>query len=547
MLTDIQISQKTTKKSIAKLVSELNLTDYEPYGKYKAKIDPNSISSDKQGKLILVTAINPTKYGEGKTTTSIGLADALNKIGHQTVLCLREPSLGPTLGLKGGACGGGYAQVMPMEDINLHFTGDIHAIGSAHNLISACIDNHIYQGNKLKINPVKIVWPRAIDLNDRALRQIEVGLSDAKSPTYQTNFVITAASEIMAILCLSQDQADFKQRVAKIIIGYNFDNQPITVADLKIVDAITMLVKDALKPNLVQTLEHNPVLIHGGPFANIAHGCNSLIATQAGLKLADYVVTEAGFGADLGAEKFFDIKSQVGKLKPDLTVLVATIRALKANGQAEDVNQENLAALKTGFANLRQHIENIQKFQLPVIVAINQFASDTEAEINLLQSLLDEMQVSHSLVNVFSQGSAGGVDLATKVVQLIDKQPTNFKPLYQSSDRIEQKLSTIAQQIYRAKKVVLSDQAKQDLAKIKQLGLENSLVCVAKTPFSFSADKDKLGAPEDFDLVINSLKINAGAGLIVAMAGNIMTMPGLPAEPLAQKITIDGDKISGLS
>lgn len=549
MKTDIEIAQNCNKKNIIEIAKNINLSseDIELYGNDKAKIKVNNIKTNNNGKLILVTAMTPTKYGEGKTTTSIGLSDSLNKLNKKTILCLREPSLGPSFGMKGGACGGGYSQVIPMEDINLHFTGDIHAVTSAHNLISAIIDNSIYHGNELNIDPNKITWKRVLDLNDRALRMITVGLSDKpKSKERNTGFDISVASEIMAILCLSNDLMDLKERVSNIIVGYTFDDKPILVKDLGIEGSIALLLKDAIKPNLVQTLENNPVIIHGGPFANIAHGCNSIIATKTALKLADYVVTEAGFGADLGAEKFFDLKCRLGNIKPDAVVLVATLRAIKTHGNAKDINIEDLNSIKEGMNNLIKHVDNIKKYNLNCLVSINVFDNDNKNELNYLKEQLDKLNILNSFCYVYSKGSDGGIDLANKVISIIDNN-NDFKPIYDLNLSIKEKVEIICKNIYGANNVIYSDTAEETINKINKLKLDNLPICIAKTQYSFSDNEKKLGVPENFDISITNINICSGAGFLVCIAGNIRTMPGLPKVPAAVNINIDSNgKIIGL-
>lgn len=547
MQTDIEIAQQAELLSIEQVAAKLALTtdELEFYGQDKAKVVPKSMRG-RNGKLILVTAMSPTKAGEGKTTTSIGLADALAQRGKKVVLALREPSLGPSFGMKGGACGGGYAQVVPMADINLHFTGDLHAISVAHNLLAALIDNHIYQGNQLAINPERIVWKRVVDLNDRALREITVGLPSANGMKngipHQSGFDITVASEIMAILCLSRDLMDFKHRVAKIVVAYNQAGGVVTAGDLRAEGALALLMKDAIKPNLVQTLEGTPALIHGGPFANIAHGCNSLLATKLGLDLADYVVTEAGFGADLGAEKFFDLKCAIGELKPDAVVLVATIRALKLHGGVDliDLASENLMAIEAGFANLKQHIINIRKFALEPIIALNYFPTDTEAEIALLKKLTEGIGAKLAVSKVFAEGGAGGLELADAVLTQLNQSVENrFAPLYGDDLSIFDKLTTVARQIYGAKQVILTQPAQQQLVDLERLGYEKLRVCIAKTQYSFSDDEKLLGAPTGHDFHVRELRLAAGAGFVVAVAGSIFTMPGLPKMPIACQVDID--------
>ena len=550
MKTDIEIAQAALMEPTQQIAEKIGLkaTDLEAYGDYKAKIKsyrPNQ----KLGKLILVTAMSPTKAGEGKTTTSVGLADALTQRGKKTILALREPSLGPSFGMKGGACGGGYAQVVPMEDINLHFTGDIHAITAAHDLLAAMVDNHVYQGNELQINPNKIVWKRVVDLNDRALREITIAEGGKNGTPHKSGFDITVASEIMAILCLSHDLMDFKQRVAKIVVAYSETDKPITAHDLKAEGALALLMKDAIRPNLVQTLEGTPAIIHGGPFANIAHGCNSLIATKLGLELADCVVTEAGFGADLGAEKFFDLKCRLGGLTPAATVIVATIRALKTHGGVayEYLSQPNLDAIKIGFANLQRHIENVRQFGLDPVVALNYFPTDTSDEIELVQDLVQKTNTRMAISEVFTKGGAGGLDLADTVLAQIDASPSNFAPIYSIDQPIETKIEAIATQIYGARSIILSDEAKVQLSDLKKNGYGNLLVCIAKTQYSFSDDETKLGVPKDFDFHIRELRLSAGAGFVVAISGTVLTMPGLPKTPAACHMDIDASgKITGL-
>lgn len=556
MKTDIEIAQSAKMLNITDIAKSIGLTedDLELYGKYKAKISMESIkrlnTNSFVGKLILVTAISPTKAGEGKTTTSVGLADALKKIGKKTILCLREPSLGPSFGIKGGACGGGYAQVVPMEDINLHFTGDIHAVTTAHNLLSAMIDNSIFQGNILNIDPNKVTWKRVVDLNDRALRCVTIGLGGKTNGIPRNSgFDITVASEIMAILCLSKDLMDMKKRFSKIVIGYSYDDLPITAHDLKAEGAMTLVMKDAIKPNLVQTLENTPAFIHGGPFANIAHGCNSLNATITALNLADYVVTEAGFGADLGAEKFFDLKCRYGNLKPNIAVVVATIRALKMHGglNKEELNVEDIKSLEKGFVNLEKHIENIAKYNIPSIVAINIFPTDTEKEINYLKEKCDKLGIKCSLSDVFAKGSDGGIELAQSIVKIIDENKSNFKVLYELNTTIKEKILTVAKEIYGANSVNYNEESSYMIDKLTNLGYGNLPICIAKTQYSLSDDEKKIGRPKDFEINIKEIRLSAGAGFIVCIAGNIMTMPGLPKIPAACNIDIDEfGKITGL-
>ena len=541
-MEDIEIARNAKLKNINEITSKLGIPEdeIEPYGKYKAKISINylnQLEDKKDGKLILVTAINPTPLGEGKTTTSIGLSDALNKINKKTILTLREPSLGPVFGIKGGATGGGHSQVAPMEDINLHFTGDIHAITSANNLLSAMIDNHIFQGNELGFD--KVVWKRCVDLNDRALRKVEIGLSGEKNMSpREDSFDITVASEIMAILCLATSIEDLKRRLGNIIVGYTKESKPITCRDLKAEGSLTVLLKDALNPNIVQTLENNPAIIHGGPFANIAHGCNSVLATKMALKLGDYVVTEAGFGADLGAEKFLDIKCRNLDKSPDAVVIVATLRALKYHGGVakENVNLKNTEAIKEGIHNLLKHVENIRKYGLNPIVAINKFTSDTEEELDVLKKLL-EGKVEYSLLENWAKGGEGAIDLAEKVVNICEKEK-DFKPIYELSGSIREKIETIAKEIYGATGITYSEQAIYDLEKIEKLA-KNMPVCIAKTQYSFSDDPKNLLCKEPFNINVTSIEIKNGAEFVVVKAGKIMTMPGLPKNPAAEKIDID--------
>ena len=553
--TDIQIAQETEMKPIQEIAAEAGIDpEYtELYGKYKAKIDYNILGTKKNtpnGKLILVTAISPTPAGEGKTTTTVGLSDAMKKIGKNVLVAMREPSLGPVFGIKGGAAGGGYAQVVPMEDINLHFTGDIHAIGAANNLLAAMIDNHIQQGNELNIDPRRITWKRCIDMNDRQLRFITDGLGGkANGVPREDGFDITVASEIMAILCLSRNLEDLKERVARIIVGYTYDDEPVTAGQLKAQGAMAALLKDALKPNLVQTLEHTPAFVHGGPFANIAHGCNSFMATRIAMKLADYVVTEAGFGADLGAEKFMDIKCRLSDIKPSAVVIVATVRALKHHGGVakSDLGQEDLEALEKGLPNLLQHVENITKvFGLQAVVAINRFPTDTEAELALVEAKCKELGVNVVLSEVWGKGSEGGIALAEEVVRLCE-QPDDFRFSYDLDMSIEEKINAIAKKIYRADNVIITPPAMKQLRHIEKMGFGDLPICMAKTQYSFSDDKDLLGAPKGFTLTVRSIKVSAGAGFIVALTGDIMTMPGLPKRPAAERIDVDKTgKITGL-
>ena len=552
--TDIEIAQEATPLKVTEIAKSCGIDEkyIELYGNYKAKIDYNMLKeTDKpDGKLILVTAITPTPAGEGKTTTSVGLSDGLRAIGKNAVVALREPSLGPVFGVKGGAAGGGYAQVVPMEDINLHFTGDFHAIGAANNLLAAMLDNHIQQGNALGIDVKQITWKRAVDMNDRQLRHIVNGLGGkAQGVPREDGFDITVASEIMAVLCLSSDITDLKERLARMIVAYTFDGKPVTAADLKAHGAMAALLKDALKPNLVQTLEHTPAFIHGGPFANIAHGCNSIMATRTALKMGDYVVTEAGFAADLGAEKFLDIKCRMAGLKPSAVVIVATVRALKYHGGVAkaDLNNENLEALEKGLPNLLQHVDNVKNvFGLPCVVAINAFPTDTKAELDLVEAKCNELGVNVALSEVWAKGGEGGKALATEVVRLCD-EPNNFDFTYPLDMSIEEKLETICKRIYHADGVVLTANAKKQAAQLTELGFDKLPICMAKTQYSFSDNAALLGAPKGFTVTVRNLKVSAGAGFIVALTGDIMTMPGLPKVPSAEKIDVDETgKISGL-
>ena len=551
MLTDIQIAQSAALLPIGEIARKAGIPAdaVEPYGRYKAKIDPKYITGN-DGRLILVTAITPTPAGEGKTTTTIGLADALSRLGKRAVAALREPSLGPVFGIKGGAAGGGYSQVVPMEDINLHFTGDFHAIGAANNLLAAMIDNHIHQGNELGLDPNKIVWKRCVDMNDRALRRVMIGLGGkANGVPREDGFDITVASEVMAVLCLASDLKDLRERLGRIIAGYTADDRPVTAKDLKAHGAMAALLKDAIRPNLVQTLEHTPVLIHGGPFANIAHGCNSVIATKLALKLGDYVVTEAGFGADLGAEKFVDIKCRMSGLRPSAAVLVATVRALKYHGgvEKEDLTTENIAALIAGFPNLLRHADNLRKvFGIPCVVAINRFPSDTETELSLLHELCASHGLETVISEVWAKGGEGGVALAEQVVSLCE-QPNRFRFCYAQHSTIEENLNTIAQRIYHADGVIFTESAHEDLTRLKALGFGNLPVCVAKTQYSFSDDAKKRGVPSGFRITVRKLRVAAGAGFVIALTGSIMTMPGLPKHPAAENIDVDETgNISGL-
>ena len=555
MLTDIQIAQQTPCEPITEIAKKLNIDadDLEMYGKYKAKL-PLSLNkkyADREnGKLILVTAINPTPAGEGKTTITVGLGQAMNKIGKNACIALREPSMGPVFGVKGGAAGGGYSQVIPMEDINLHFTGDMHAITAANNLLCAIIDNHMQQGNDLRIDQRRILFKRCLDMNDRALRNVIIGLGGkVNGVPREDGFMITVASEIMAILCLATDIEDLKVRLGNILVAWTLDNTPVYAKDLNAVGAMAALLKDAIKPNLVQTLEHTPAIMHGGPFANIAHGCNSVTATKLALKLADYCITEAGFGADLGAEKFLDIKCRYAGLKPECIVVVATIRALKYNGGVAraDLQDENVEALKAGIVNLKTHIENMRKYNVPVVVAINKFHTDSDAEIAYIKEFCEEMQVPVSLAEVFAKGGEGGMDLAEKVCAVIDEGKADFAPLYDEKLSIKEKLNTIAKEIYRADGVIFTAAAEKAIKDIEALGQDKLPVCVAKTQYSLSDDPTKLGKPENFMMTVREVKLSAGAGFIVCLTGDIMTMPGLPKAPAAYKIDVDADgKIDGL-
>lgn len=551
MKTDIQIAQEAKMANIKDVAALLDITedDLELYGKYKAKLSDEllaKLEGKKDGKLVLVTAINPTPAGEGKTTTSVGLGQAMGVLGKKACLALREPSLGPCFGIKGGAAGGGYAQVVPMEDLNLHFTGDFHAITSANNLLAAMLDNHIQQGNLLGIDPRQIVWKRCLDMNDRVLRNIVVGLgAKADGMVREDHFVITVASEIMAILCLANDMHDLKDRLSKIIVAYTFDGKPVTAGDLQATGAMAALLKDALKPNLIQTLEHTPAIVHGGPFANIAHGCNSVRATKASMKLADITITEAGFGADLGAEKFFDIKCRMAGLKPDAVVLVATIRALKYNGGVPktDLTAENLDALKKGIVNLEKHIENLQKYNVPVVVTLNSFITDTDAETNFVKEFCESRGCEFALSEVWEKGGQGGVELAKKVLDVLENKESNFKPLYEDDLSLKDKISKVATEIYGAKDVSYSPAAERELKRITDLGMGNFPVCMAKTQYSLSDDATKLGRPEGFTLNVREVYASAGAGFVVAVTGSIMTMPGLPKQPAANNIDVTDDGV----
>lgn len=549
MKNDLQISQETELEPIVEVASKLNLKedDLELYGKYKAKINFSGINRSKdnaEGHLILVTSINPTPAGEGKSTITVGLGDALNKINKKSVIALREPSLGPVMGIKGGAAGGGYAQVLPMEDINLHFTGDMHAITTANNALSALLDNHIHQGNELNIDARRVIWKRVVDLNDRELRKVIVGLGGPiQGVPREDGFDITVASEIMAILCLAADLEDLKARLARIVVGYTFDRQPVTAGDLKAEGALALLLKDAIKPNLVQTIYGTPAFVHGGPFANIAHGCNSILATKTALRLADYVVTEAGFGADLGGEKFLDIKVPNLKKAPDAVVIVATVRALKMHGgmKKDELKNENLDALKVGFANLKRHIRNMEQYQLPVIVAINEFVTDTDNELTLLEHLCENQGILAKRASVWADGAEGGVDLAKAVVRLIDRKEANYKPLYRLEETIQEKTETIVKKIYGGNGVVFSKKAQKQIEEFTKNGWDKLPICMAKTQYSFSDDPSLLGAPEDFTITIREIIPKLGAGFLVALTGDVMTMPGLPKKPAALNMDVTND------
>lgn len=551
MKTDIQIAQEAKLLPIKEVAAGIGIKedDLELYGKYKAKFDSHfmdEVKGNKDGKLVLVTAINPTPAGEGKTTTSVGLAQALNKLGKKTICALREPSLGPCFGIKGGAAGGGYAQVVPMEDLNLHFTGDFHAITSANNLLAAMLDNHIQQGNQLKIDTRDIVWKRCLDMNDRALRNIVVGLGrKVDGVVREDHFVITVASEIMAILCLANDMADLKERLGKIIVAYNMDREPVTAKDLNAVGAMAALLKDALKPNMIQTLEHTPAFVHGGPFANIAHGCNSVQATKLALKLSDITITEAGFGADLGAEKFLDIKCPMAGLKPDAVVLVATVRALKYNGGVakDELSEENIDALSKGIVNLEKHIENLKQFGVPVVVTLNQFMTDTEAELAFIQNFCEERDCDFALSQVWEKGGEGGIDLGKAVLRTLEHKESNYKQLYSYDASIEEKIETIATKIYGADHVIYTAAAARQKKRLTELGFDHLPICMAKNQYSLSDDPKKLGRPEGFDITIREIYVNAGAGFLVALTGDIMTMPGLPKRPAAEGIDVSEDGV----
>ena len=555
MKTDIEIAQQAEMEPIVKVAEQIGVSadDLELYGKYKAKISDEylkSIEGNPDGKLILVTAINPTPAGEGKTTTTVGLGEAFGRMNKKAIIALREPSLGPCFGIKGGAAGGGYAQVVPMEDLNLHFTGDFHAITSANNLLAALLDNHIQQGNALRIDTRQIVWKRCLDMNDRVLRNVVVGLgSKADGFVREDHFVITVATEIMAVLCLASDMNDLKERLSRMVVAYNLDGEPVTAGQLQAVGSMAALLKDALKPNMIQTLEHTPALVHGGPFANIAHGCNSVRATKAALKMADYVITEAGFGADLGAEKFFDIKCRAAGLKPDAVVLVATIRALKYNGGVAkaDLSAENVDALKKGIVNLEKHIENLKLYGVPVVVTLNSFITDTEAEISYVKNFCEERGAEFALSEVWEKGGEGGMALAEKVLKTLSEKESHFKPLYGDDLSLTEKIETVAKKIYGAGSVTVSATAKKQLEKIEAMGFGNLPVCMAKNQYSLSDDPTKLGRPEGFDLTVREAYVSAGAGFVVVLTGTVMTMPGLSKNPAAYNIDVDENgKIVGL-
>lgn len=547
MKTDIEIAQEAVLEPIVKVAEKLEMTqeDLELYGKYKAKISDEYIESLKNrpdGKLILVTAINPTPAGEGKTTTSVGLGQAFGKLGKKAIIALREPSLGPCFGIKGGAAGGGHAQVVPMEDLNLHFTGDFHAITSANNLLAALIDNHIHQGNELQIDARQIVWKRCEDMNDRALRNVVVGLGNKTDGfVREDHFVITVASEIMAILCLAEDMKDLKDRLARIIVAYNYEGKPVTAGDLQAVGAMAALLKDAMKPNLIQTLEHTPALVHGGPFANIAHGCNSVRATRAALKMADYCITEAGFGADLGAEKFFDVKCRMAGFKPDAVILVATVRALKYNGGVPkaELSSENLDALKKGIVNLEKHIENLQKYDVPVVVTLNSFVTDTEAEVGFVKEFCEKRGCEFALSEVWEKGGEGGIALAQKVLETLETKESHFHVLYENSLSLEEKIVTVAKEIYGAGGVNFTAAARKQLQKLTELGFGSLPVCMAKNPYSLSDNPSLLGRPEGFEMNVREAYVSAGAGFVVVLTGDVMTMPGLPKQPAAFRIDVN--------
>ena len=555
MKTDIEIAQEAVMEPIVKVAQKLGIKEdeLELYGKYKAKISDeymNAIKGNPDGKLVLVTAINPTPAGEGKTTTSVGLGEAFGKLGKKAVIALREPSLGPCFGIKGGAAGGGYAQVVPMEDLNLHFTGDFHAITSANNLCAALLDNHIQQGNELGIDTRQVVWKRCLDMNDRVLRNIVVGLGNKMDGTVrEDHFVITVATEIMAVLCLAEDMDDLKERLSRMVVAYTFDGKPVTAGDIHAVGSMAALLKDALKPNLIQTLEHTPALVHGGPFANIAHGCNSVRATKTALKMADYVITEAGFGADLGAEKFFDIKCRMSGLKPDAVVLVATVRALKYNGGVPkaELGSENLEALEKGIVNLEKHIENLQKYDVPVVVTLNAFISDTAAEIAFVKKFCEDRGCEFAISQVWEKGGEGGIELAQKVLETLEKKESHFHVLYEDTLSLKEKIAAVSKEIYGADGVVYSPAAEKQLKKLTELGFGGLPVCMAKTQYSLSDNPDLLGRPEGFEINVREAYVSAGAGFVVVLTGAVMTMPGLPKTPAAFSIDVDEDgRITGL-
>ena len=555
MKSDIEIAQEAVMKPIGEVAALLDISEdeLELYGKYKAKLSDElweRIKDNENGKLVLVTAINPTPAGEGKTTTTVGLGQALGKLGKKSVIALREPSLGPCFGIKGGAAGGGYAQVVPMEDLNLHFTGDFHAITSANNLLAAMLDNHIMQGNALRIDPDQIVWKRCVDINDRVLRNIVVGLGrKADGVVREDHFIITVASEIMAILCLAADMDDLKKRLSRVIVAYNYDGEPVTAGDINATGSMAALLKDAIKPNIIQTLENTPAIVHGGPFANIAHGCNSVRATKTALKLADYVITEAGFGADLGAEKFMDIKCRMAGLKPDAVVLVATVRALKYNGGVakDNLSEENLKALKKGIVNLEKHIENVAKFGVPCVVTLNRFVTDTDAELEYVKNFCEERGCNFALSEVWEHGGNGGIELAEKVIDTLNNKKSNFKPLYPNELSLEKKIETVAKEIYGADGVTFDASAREAMDRLTSLGFGNMPVCMAKNQYSLSDDPKKLGRPKGFTVNIRDIYVSAGAGFVVAITGTVMTMPGLPLHPAAERIDVnDEGKITGL-
>lgn len=553
--SDIQIAQECVLEPITKVAEKfgINPDDLELYGKYKAKLSDEILkenAGNKKGKLVLVTAINPTPAGEGKTTVTIGLSQALNKLGKKSLVALREPSLGPCMGIKGGAAGGGHSQVVPMEDINLHFTGDIHAMTTANNLLSSMIDNHIHQGNALGIDTNSITWKRVVDLNDRVLRQVVVGIGGKiNGVTREDGFTITVASEIMAVVCLAEDIDDLKDKLSKIVVAYTYDGKPVTPKDLNAVGAMAALLKDAIKPNLVQTLEHTPAIIHGGPFANIAHGCNSVKATKMALELSDITVTEAGFGSDLGAEKFFDIKCRKAGLKPDCVVLVATVRALKYNGgvSKDDLNMPNIDAVKAGFCNLEKHIENLHKFGVPVVVTLNNFVSDTEEEVNYIKDKCVSMGADFAIAKVWEKGGDGGIELAEKVIEVLENKESNFHVLYDENDTIENKITAVAKEIYGADGIVIDPKAKKEIARLESLGYDKLPVCIAKTQYSLSDNPSLLGRPRGFEISVKEVRVSAGAGFIVVLTGNVMVMPGLPKVPAAENIDVDSNgNITGL-